>query len=899
MRGKIRFIKAYLNDSEVDVRERMFALIAAVSMMGILLAVVAGIIIGENLSSILFTTGEFVLFLILVIIGFRFKKIIIVSYIVTLLLIFGFMPLSFFTSGGVHGGSVAWFVFDTVYIVLITRGKARAIFLSLEAVAAGIVFYLDAAFPELVVPHTEETALADSIGSFVLVATLTTIMLAFQMSLYRRENERMLEQRDEINELNMAQNRFFSNMSHEIRTPINTIVGLNEMILRENISPEITEDAEHIESASKMLLHLINDILDMSKFNSGQMTLTPAAFYTGDMITEVVEMIWVKAKEKGLQFEVDVSPMVPEEFVGDEMRIKQILINILNNAVKYTKSGSITLTVSSVEKDERNEKLVFTVTDTGMGIRKESIPYLFDAFKRVDEEKNSKIEGTGLGLSIVKQFVDLMGGQISVNSVYTKGSTFTIEIPGRRVGHRSIGEMNANRRQGEIRPEYKVSFKAPNASVLVVDDTPANLLVVKKLLRDTEVHLSTAASAAEALEKTMEKQYQVIFMDHLMPEMDGVECMHAVRNQTGGQSKDARIVALTANAGSDASSLYAREGFDGYLVKPISGRALENELMRLLPQNMVTITDEDKDLEEKSSLWRDTHEMKAMIAISTDSFVALPQHILDEHDIAVLPCKIETANGVFRDGVDITTEGLVTYINENEVQPEVRGSETEEYVNFFASRLREARTVIHISASSLISQQSFNAAEEAAKSFNDVMIIDSGYASGALGLIVAHAARLAETGVSPTHIKEAVKLLGDRLVAGLVVGNLDYMVRRGRFNRTLANVLNSFIIRPVLSVRNGRFRIARMYFGSDHRVWRRNIYHCLKNSERLDTRLLLVVHVGLELHEREWIREQIESIAQFDEVSFLQQPPSVSIFSGPGSVALICMKKPTSMNRII
>ncbi|MBO4396211.1 MAG: DegV family EDD domain-containing protein [Eubacterium sp.] len=898
MKDRIKYIRAYLNDSTIDIRERLFSLIAAVSLVGILLAAVAGIIIGENFSSIMFTFGEFVFFLILVAVGFRFKKIIAVSYIVTLFLIFGFMPLSFFTSGGIHGGAIAWSVFDTVYIVLITRGKARVIFLTLEAIATGTVFVLYVAVPSMVVPHTEETAFADSVGSFILVSILTIIMLSFQMSLYRRENERMLEQRDEIDELNQAQNRFFSNMSHEIRTPINTIIGLNEMILRENISQEIAEDAEHIESASKMLLHLINDILDMSKFNSGQMKLVPVAFYTGDMIKDVVEMIWVRAREKGLQFQVDVSPTLPEEFMGDEMRIKQILINVLNNAVKYTKSGSVTLTVTNTTEDERNEKLIFSVADTGMGIRKESIPYLFDAFKRVDEEKNAMIEGTGLGLSIVKQFVDLMGGQISVNSVYTKGSTFTIEIPGRRIGNRNIGEMNANRKQGENRPEYKVAFKAPHASVLVVDDTPANLLVVQKLLRETEVHVDTVGSAAEALEKTMETRYNVVFMDHLMPEIDGVECMHAIQGQTGGQSKDARIVALTANAGDDASTLYAREGFDGYLVKPITGRALENELIRLLPRELVTITDEGRDLEEKSSLWRDIHEMKAMVAITTDSLVALPQHVIDEHDIAVMPCKIETANGVFRDGVDITTEGLVTYINENEIQPEVRGAETEEYVEFFASRLREARTVIHISTSSLIAEQTYRAAEEAAKSFNDVMIIDSGHSSGALGLMVMQVARLAEAGVSPSHIRDAVKLMGERLVSGLVVGDLDYMIRRGRFNKTIGNVVNSLMLRPVLSVRNGRFRMAHMYLGSDHRVWRRNILHCLKKVEKLDTSMLIVAYVGLELHEREWIREQIEAIASFGEVCFLQQPPSVAISCGPGSVAVIGMKKESSMNRI-
>lgn len=227
-------------------------------------------------------------------------------------------------------------------------------------------------------------------------------MVMFQTKIYKSENRRAMEEAEKVEKLNLSQNRFFSNMSHEIRTPINTIIGLNEMILRENISDEVAEDAANISSASKMLLHLINDILDMSKLESGQMQLTPTVYRPGDMLSEIVGMLWLRAKEKGLEFRMNVAPDLPAELTCDEVRISQILINVLNNAIKYTKEGSVSLSVQCGERNGTALNVIYTVTDTGKGIKKEDIPYLFTAFRRVDETQNRHIEGTGLGLSIVQ-----------------------------------------------------------------------------------------------------------------------------------------------------------------------------------------------------------------------------------------------------------------------------------------------------------------------------------------------------------------------------------------------------------------------------------------------------------------------------------------------------------------
>ena len=334
-------------------------------------------------------------------------------------------------------------------------------------------------------------------------------------------------------------------MSHEIRTPINTIIGLNEMIMREKVSDEVAEDAANIRAASNMLLHIINDILDMSKISSGQMKLTPVSYHPGNMLSDIVGMLWMRAKEKGLEFHVEISPDIPAELFGDEVRIKQILINLLNNAIKYTKKGSVTLSIQNNGITDGVADIMYSVTDTGMGIRKESIPYLFTAFKRVDEEQNRYIEGTGLGLSIVKELTELMGGVVTVNSVYTQGSTFVVEIPQKVTDFATIGKIDLEKKQlTNTSGEYRSSFEAPEAKVLVVDDNESNLLVVTKLLRETLVNVDTAQSGAAALELTQEKEYDVILMDHLMPEMDGIECFIRSRNRSEGSARSPRLSLL-------------------------------------------------------------------------------------------------------------------------------------------------------------------------------------------------------------------------------------------------------------------------------------------------------------------------------------------------------------------
>lgn len=386
-------------------------------------------------------------------------------------------------------------------------------------------------------------------------------------------------------EANRSKSDFLTNMSHEIRTPINAVIGMNEMIMREAKDEKIADYSRNIESAGRSLLSIINDILDLSKIEAGKMELTEAAYKFSSLINDVVVMISVKAREKNLAFNVNIDETLPDGLCGDEIRIRQIITNVLNNAVKYTEKGSVTLSVNyNRAGDDCN--LLVRVTDTGIGIKPEDIDKVFEKFDRADMDRNKTIEGTGLGLTIVKRLLVMMDGTISVESEYGKGSTFFLRIPQKIHEDDAIGDYRKKFSSASASDGgYKELFHAPDAEILVVDDTLINLTVVRALLKKTKIKIDTATGAAEALIKTTEKKYDTILLDNRMPGMDGAEALPIMRTQEGGLNKETPIVCLTADAVSGARERYLAEGFTDYLTKPIESAALERMLLKYLPKD--------------------------------------------------------------------------------------------------------------------------------------------------------------------------------------------------------------------------------------------------------------------------------------------------------------------------
>lgn len=419
-----------------------------------------------------------------------------------------------------------------------------------------------------------------------------------------------------------SKEKFLANMSHEIRTPINTVIGMNEMILRENQDEEIQEYARNIQRASKMLLSLVNDILDFSKIEAGKLELVESPYQLASLLNDEIHVLKAKAEKKNLDVQLNIEEDLPSVLNGDEVRIKQIFTNLLTNSVKYTKEGRITLSVQGEWSDRGEFTLKMSVADTGMGIKKEDISRLFDSFTRLEEKKNRTIEGTGLGLNITKHLVDQMEGTIEVQSVYGKGSLFTVRIPQEVLNDEVVGNLQeAYEKEIDEQAEYKESFRAPEAEILAVDDNEMNLAVVRGLLKGTEIRLDTALSGTECLNLCSHKKYDLILMDHMMPEPDGIETLHMIREDKDGPNADTKVIALTANAIAGVREEYLREGFTDYLSKPIEAEKLERLLKRQLPKELVILEEvtlhsesgEQTDVEEKKFTEQMTEEEAEVI----------------------------------------------------------------------------------------------------------------------------------------------------------------------------------------------------------------------------------------------------------------------------------------------
>ncbi len=889
---KFRNLKNYINDPSVDIQDRMFIVMSLVAIVGMFFALLAGVLLGEKLIASLLTFGFLVFAVTIVLLGYKFNKVRIVAFIVSVMVILISLPSTFFTSGGVYGGTPIWFLFVAWYVITVTRGGLRIVCLCLEAGLAAFCWFVEYYDILPVVEHNTEAVYMDSLLSLYLVMIVSAVLLGFQTRLQQREAKFIEEQKKQIEELNAAQNRFFSSMSHEIRTPINTIIGLNETILREDLDPEIREDAANIQSAGKMLLHLINDILDMSKIESGQMTINKSSYHTGDMLSDIVSMIWSQAASKGLEFHVEIAPGLPAELMGDEVRIKQILINVLNNAVKYTKQGSVILSIRAEESEDAQKKIVYIIKDTGVGIKKENLPHLFNAFKRVDEDKNKYIEGTGLGLSIVKQLVELMGGTIEVNSVYTVGSTFIITLPQEAVGETA---MDVDGWKQKVRAQenrgYQAAFTAPGANVLVVDDTRANLMVVEKLLRDTKVQVDTASSGKEALALTQEHVYHVIFMDHLMPEMDGIECMKQIRSQVGGRCKESKIVALTANTGSEMQSLYQRSGFDGYLVKPISGASLESELYRLLPPKMITSHSKEIGGNQENLAWIWEDSQKQSIKITTDSVADLPRSLLDRYDIAINPMMVITSKGSFRDSIDIDMDGILDYIDRDEGEFLLRAASVEQFERFFAEQLIHSTHVIHLSTSDKVMHRSYQAAVDAAKSFDNVYVVDTGHLSSGQGLFAIEAARMASEGKEPAQIVARMEQMRSKVHTSYITENLDYLQKAKLVSSWMAQVTKSMMMHPVLHMDNGNMKMKQFYVGLREHCWERYIHSIERKLRNADKRILFITYAGISTDQQAEIWKILQRNSDFSEVYLQGASPVIASTCGRGTFGIIYMDK--------
>lgn len=421
---------------------------------------------------------------------------------------------------------------------------------------------------------------------------MSLIVAEIVNSLITEQNHRLLDalrkekrSQQEAEAANMAKSSFLANMSHEIRTPINAILGMNEMILREEKDPAIRGYAGNIQASGNSLLSIVSDVLDISKIESGKLEIIPVDYEVNSLISDCCNMAAGRAKAKELELLVECADNVPMKLCGDETHIRQIIMNLLTNAVKYTEKGTVKLIVSGSFNDG-GFVLKVDVSDTGIGIAEENLPQLFTQFQRFDLQRNRNIEGTGLGLSIVKRLCDLMSGTITARSVLGSGSTFTVELPQKVVDSTPCGGVNLNYSAG-AEHEYHHSFEAPEAKILAVDDLPVNLLVIANLLKETRIKIDTAGSGRECLDKCSQQKYDLILMDHMMPEMDGVLTFEKLHGDKSSPNFETPVIMLTANTLAGMREQYMDVGFADYVSKPVRGAKLEEAIRRNLPESLI------------------------------------------------------------------------------------------------------------------------------------------------------------------------------------------------------------------------------------------------------------------------------------------------------------------------
>ncbi|MBR6221839.1 MAG: response regulator [Lachnospiraceae bacterium] len=502
----------------------------------------------------------------------------------------------------VHIGLKIQGVLKIAYVIVVILGSVGGILLGVwirNKIAAGVNSESETDIFSII-------PLILFLTSILMVVAAAVVIFVVTIEQKILENNKLREERQIAERSNVAKSEFLAQMSHEIRTPMNAVLGMNEVVLRESMKAvdSLPEDPEklktlfsdikgyagNIDSAGHSLLSIINDILDISKIEAGKLEIREEEYTLSSILNDISNMVGLRAEAKGLDFIIEVEEKLPDRLYGDELRIRQVITNILNNAVKYTREGSVTLYVGengpqSYEAGKMME-LVVAVRDTGIGIKEEDTGRLFNKYERMDLSKNKRIEGTGLGLSITQELLQLMNGSIDVKSDYGKGSEFVIRIPQKIISIEPIGDFrvkSAKDMEGKMNLEEEL--KAPEARILVVDDTKVNLIVVKSLLKDTELMVDTCDSGEKSLEMIKETSYDLVLMDQRMPGMDGVEALHHIREMEEG--KDIPVICLTADAIQGAKKHYMEEGFNDYLTKPVDGKLLKQMIREYLPEEKV------------------------------------------------------------------------------------------------------------------------------------------------------------------------------------------------------------------------------------------------------------------------------------------------------------------------
>ena len=878
---KIKNHVAYSESSDVGLREKLIRRTMIITAC----LVILGFFEIFSATSTYLTAVPIAILLITVLISlvliYKYRKVEISVVIVGFIAIVFVFPSIFFLSGGVEGGASIWFVLGIFYSIGMFDGKKMRFFLAL-AISVDILVYAFAYNnPEyIILLSSDKEVYVDSLFGIIIVGTMMGWVTKYQLVSYYKEKEIALQQKRELEVLTKSKNIFFANMSHEIRTPISTIMGLNEMILRdESIDDDIYEKAIGIQNSGRVLISLVNDILDMSLIDSNQMYLANTKYNLIESIKELIELISPKAKEKNLEFVIKIDSNIPEELIGDERRIKQVVLNLLMNAVKYTREGAVIFSVTLENIQDGQCKLLITVEDTGVGIKSEQLSDIFEGF-------SNDTKSSGLGLAVSKKIIELMNGEISVESIYTKGSVFKIMIEQGIANALPIGDIDFNKMKIGVSNKYNQSFEAPEAKILIVDDNEENRDVICELLKPTKIKIDVAKSGEECLEKTTKSYYNLILMDRIMSNMDGVDTMRNVRRQEYGFCRNTPIIVITADSTSTTSRRYKELGFDAFLEKPFKSSDLESMILDFLPAELIEYrayaeTEEDNISDNViSSLYR-----RKKIYITADCVCDIPDDLLKKYDIRLMYLYINTGNTRFCDAKEVNSDNLGKMFGNTEYAIFAEAASVEDYENFFAECLLEAEEVVHLTLGKNMGV-SYHNAHIAAKGFSHVKVLDSGFTSGGMALVVLNAARMAMRGGTVAEIGAEVERIKKNIVSNFMMPSVNVFYNNGYTDRITAKICNIFRCHPILFTKQSGLKISRVMSGNIDIAQKRFIRHSINLRRKKIYDIVLITHAGLSVEQQEILYEEVYRTGKFKKIIIQNCSVTNACFSGVGTVGI-------------
>lgn len=865
-------------DKNLSLKDRSFRAILIFGAIASFLAMLEGFFMSPTFMSNFILILLFVTLCISMVLTFRLGKIQFSMILIGLILIAVVLPMVYINCGAEEGGAAIWLTMGIAYAFIFFSGKLLVFFTVLAVIMDVIAISIGYHFPELVSAKTTGyLSHIDILFSILAVGFFFGTILKFQSKVYDQERQIVLEQKEEIEIGNDEKMRFFSNMSQELKNPISNILELNELLSRENLSEDGIDNLMNLNHECKFLLSFVSDILDCAKLENENLALENEEYDTIEQITEIVDKFGNQAKSKNLDFVVKVNSHLPRRLVGDAKRIQQIVMNLLFAALQTTEKGSIGLEIGCEEIGEEWTEVIFKITDTGSGIRKDEIPYLFDAFKREALVRDSMAERHGISLTICKQLVDLMDGEITVDSIYTKGSTFTVTIEQKVADHEEVGVLNNYRKKEMGRYIYRHSFEAPEARILVVDDNEMNLMIFQKLLRETKVQIEVASSGTEALAKTYNRYYNIIFIDYMMPGMNGVETLSRIRRQENGMNRDTTIIALVKDELQGGEKTYVEMGFTSFLKKPVLGEKLENKILQYLPDDIVEYL-RDTGVAENEII-KGATKMKRKLMITTDIVSDIPEDMAESLGIKLLHLYIRTPKGRFCDQTELVNNNYSLFRDDELLDTALDSASVEEYEEFFAQALLEADEIVHISLSNSAGQ-SYRNAVQAAKGYGHVKVIDSERISCAQGLMVIYASKLAKMGRTSEQIVEEVENIKNKTYASFVTKGPDQLYHMGYTSEFTKNMINLLGLRPKIDISTGCPRISGALSSDLENMYRKFVLSEFKRTNRINNSILLISHAGVSQKEIGRLIHEIRKRIRFEKV--IVCPASASNTCGAG-----------------